>query len=294
MAASRVALISTGDMGNSVGRLLREGGATVSTCLAGRSPRTAKLAEQAGIVGVADDDRLVAGCDVFLSIIPPGEAVALAERIGKAMTRTGAKPVYVDCNAISAETMQRIAAVLKPTGAPVVDAGIIGPPPAKGSATKFYSSGPKAPAYDTLKAHGLDVRWVSERIGDASLLKMSYGGLTKGLQALATALLISAERGGVGPALAAELADSQAAVLGWLDRQLPKMPPKAYRWVAEMEEGAATLEAAGLPAGLLQGAARLYAGIALTPLGKETPETRDKDQSRAAMATALAATLGKR
>jgi 3-hydroxyisobutyrate dehydrogenase-like beta-hydroxyacid dehydrogenase len=294
MAASRVAIIATGDMGNNVGRLLREGGATVTTCLAGRSARTAALAEQAGIVAVADDDRLVAACDVFLSIIPPGEAVALAERVAKAIKRTGAKPVYVDCNAVSAATMQRIAGVIGPTGAMLVDAGIIGPPPAKGLSTKFYSSGPKAPAYDALKAHGLDVRWVSERVGDASLLKMSYGGLTKGLQALATMLLLSAERGGVGPALAAELADSQAAILGWLDRQLPKMPPKAYRWVAEMEEGAATFETAGLPPHMMQGAARLYDWIAGTPLGHETPENRNLAPTRAAMIELLAKELGKR
>jgi putative dehydrogenase len=294
MAASRVAIIATGDMGNNVGRLLREGGATVSTCLAGRSPRTAQLAEQAGIMAVADDDRLVASCDVFLSIIPPGEAVALAERIAKAIKRTGAKPVYVDCNAVSAATMQRIAGIIGPTGAVLVDAGIIGPPPAKGASTKFYASGPQAPAFDRLKEHGLDVRWVSANVGDASLLKMSYGGLTKGLTALACMLMLSAERAGVGAALTAELADSQAPILGWLDRQLPKMPPKAYRWVAEMEEGAATLETAGLPPQMLQGAARFYGWIAGTQLGHETPETRNLAPTRAAMVELLAAELKKR
>ena len=294
MAASRVAVIATGDMGNNVGRLLREGGATVTTCLAGRSARTAKLAEQAGITAVPDDDELMAECDVFLSIIPPGEAVALAQRIAKALQRTAAKPTYVDCNAISSDTMRKIADIVGATGAPVVDAGIIGPPPAKGSATKFYSSGPPAPAYDKLKEHGLDVRWVSGRIGDASQLKMCYGGLTKGLQALATTLMVSAERSGVGAALSAELADSQQALLGWLDRQLPKMPSKAYRWVAEMEEGAATLASAGLPAGMMQAAARLYDGIAATPLGQESPETRGLAPTRAAMVEQLAKMLGKR
>ncbi|MBI3512703.1 MAG: DUF1932 domain-containing protein [Proteobacteria bacterium] len=290
--ATRVAIIATGEMGNAVGRKLREGGAAVSTCLAGRSPRTQKLAEQAGIVAVADDDKLIAGCDVFLSIIPPGESVALAERIAKAMKRTGAKPVYVDCNAVSVSTMQRVAEIIGPTGATLVDAGIIGPPPGQG-ATKFYSSGPKATAYDSLKACGLDIRWVSDRVGDASMVKMCYGGLTKGLQALATTLLISAKRGGVAEALNAELADSQAALLGWLDRSVLRMPPKAYRWVAEMEEGAVTLEAAGLPPHMMQGAARLYAGIAQTPLGKESPETRNKEATRVTMIDGLAATLPK-
>jgi putative dehydrogenase len=294
MSPSRVAIIATGDMGNNVGRLLREGGATVTTCLAGRSARTAKLAEQAGIVLLPDDDKLVASADVFLSIIPPGEAVSLAERIAAALERTGAKPVYVDCNAVSAATMARIAGVIAPSGAALVDVGIIGPPPAKGASTKFYASGPAAPALDRLKDCGLDLRWVSATIGDASLLKMSYGGLTKGLTALAAMLMMAAERSGVGAALTAELADSQAPMLAWLDRQLPRMPPKAYRWVAEMEEVAATLEAAGLPPDMLHGAAKLYGWIAGTSLGKETPENRNLAPTRAAGIELLAKELGKR
>jgi 3-hydroxyisobutyrate dehydrogenase-like beta-hydroxyacid dehydrogenase len=289
--STRVAIVATGDMGNATGRLLREGGAAVSTCLAGRSERTRKLAEKAGITVVADDDALVAGADVFLSIIPPGEVVKLAERVAAAMKRTGATPVYVDCNAVSAKTMQRIAGIIAPTGGTLVDVGIIGPPPAKGAATKFYASGPKAPSFDGLKAHGLDVRWCGDAIGDASTLKMCYGGLTKGLQALATTLMISAQHAGIGPAFEAELKDSQQALLGWLDRSLPRMPPKAYRWVAEMEEGAATFEAAGLPGEMMIGAARLYDWIAQTPLGKETVEDRSLGTNREAMIEQLAACL---
>ncbi len=294
MSATRVAIVATGEMGNAVGRLLREGGATVTTCLAGRSARTKKLAEQAGILAVPDDDKLVAGADVLLSIIPPGEAVALAERFAAAFKRTGAKPVFVECNAVSPATMKRVAAIIGPTGATLVDVGIIGPPPAKGSATKFYASGPKAPAFDGLKQCGLDVRWVSANIGDASVLKMCYGGLTKGLQALGTSLMISARRHGVDQALTAELADSQAALLAWFDRNLTRMPPKAYRWVAEMDEGAVTQETVGLPPQTMQGAARLYDWIATTPLGKETPETRNKDATRATMIEQLADHLAKR
>lgn len=287
----RVAIVATGDMGNAVGRLLREGGASVSTCLAGRSERTRKLAEKAGITVVPDDDTLVKGADVFLSIIPPGEVINLAERIAAALKRTGAKPVYVDCNAVSAETMQRIAGIIGPTGAALVDVGIIGPPPAKGAATKFYASGPKAPAFDALKGCGLDVRWCGTAIGDASTLKMCYGGMTKGFQALATTLMISARRAGVGDAFEAELKDSQQALLAWLDRSLPRMPPKAYRWVAEMEEGASTFESAGLPPEMMLGAAKLYEWIASTPLGKESPEERKLDTSREGMVDQLAAGL---
>ena len=266
--APNVAIVAVGEMGEGVGRVLRESGARVTTCLQGRSAQTAKRAQDAGIVAVPDDDALVRGADIVLSIVPPGEAIALAKRIADAMARTGSRPAYVDCNAISPETIRRIAEIISEAGAPVADVGIIGPPPGKGRATKFYASGPPCPALDRLKDSGLDVRWVSATFGDASTLKMCYGGLTKGLTALGTALMVSAKRAGVDRALEAELADSQAEMLAFLDRFIASMPFKAYRWVAEMEEGAATLDRAGLPGGMMRGAAELYAWIAKTPVAQ--------------------------
>jgi Domain of unknown function (DUF1932) len=76
-----------------------------------------------------------------------------------------------------------------------------------------------------------------------------------------------------------------------LDRALPGMPPKAYRWVAEMEEGARSLSEAGLPPELLQGAARLYAQIARTPTATSTPIGARTDANRAALMDALASEL---
>ena len=39
--------------------------------------------------------------DFILSILPPGDAVALARRFAGALTASNSKPVYVDCNAVS-------------------------------------------------------------------------------------------------------------------------------------------------------------------------------------------------
>jgi 3-hydroxyisobutyrate dehydrogenase-like beta-hydroxyacid dehydrogenase len=50
-----------------------------------------------------------------LSIVPPGEAVALAQRLAPALTRASRKPIYVDCNAISPATALEIGTVLEPT-----------------------------------------------------------------------------------------------------------------------------------------------------------------------------------
>jgi hypothetical protein len=49
-------------------------------------------------------------------------------------------------------------------------------------------------------------------------------------------MALAAHRAGVADALHAELAASQPQVLGRLTGSVPDMFPKAYRWVAEMEE----------------------------------------------------------
>ena len=55
------------------------------------------------------------------------------------------------------------------------------------------------------------------------------------------------------------------------------MPPKAYRWVAEMEEAAKTFEACGLPGAMLRGAAEFYAFVANSPLGRAFPGERQDE-----------------
>jgi hypothetical protein len=90
---------------------------------------------------------------------------------------------------------------------------------------------------------------------------MGYAGITKGVTALGAAMALGADRAGVAEALRAELADSQPQLLAMLQRGVPGMFGKAYRWVAEMHEISAFL--GPIPAEKLHlGAADLYAALA--------------------------------
>jgi 3-hydroxyisobutyrate dehydrogenase-like beta-hydroxyacid dehydrogenase len=198
-----------------------------------------------------------------LSILPPGDAVALAERFAPTLSASNSKPVFVECNALSPRTAEKVAAVIAPTGSPFADAGIIGSPPKTGDkGPRFYASGPAAARFATLKQYGLDVRVLEGPLTAASAMKMSYAGITKGTQALASVMLLAATRAGTADALFAELSSSQGPMLAWLKRGLALMPPKAYRWIAEMHELADFVGED--PAGheLYVGAAHFYEQIA--------------------------------
>ena len=219
----------------------------------------------------AADERALAEAEFLLSIVPPGDALALAKRLAPTLTAANSKPVYVECNAVNPQTMLKIAEVIGATGCPFVGAAIIGPPPKPGSTnTKIYASGPAAGTFARLKDYGLDIRVMEGALTSASALKMSYAGITKGFTALGAAMMLAATRGGSAEALKAELAESQPALLGYLSRQVPAMYQKAYRWVAELDEIAAFIGDDRDESDMLAAAARFYDHIAADVDGEKT------------------------
>ena len=260
--ADTIGVIAMGEMGSGVARRLRERGATVITQLTGRSAASAARAEKAGAIPVATDEEFVRQSDVILSIVPPGDAAALAERLAPAIKQAGRKTIYVDCNAVSPQTAERIGAVLQVTGCVYVDAGIIGPPPSATARTIFYASGPGAKEFERLGPCGLTIRVMDGPNGAASAMKLSYAGITKGCTAIGSAMMLGSTRGGTADALLQELSESQPMLLNWMRGFVSRMPPKSYRWVAEMEEIAQFQEDDPGARDIYLGIARFYQQIA--------------------------------
>jgi 3-hydroxyisobutyrate dehydrogenase-like beta-hydroxyacid dehydrogenase len=276
MKIERVGVMSPGDMGQAVAIQLKARGLNVCTALERRSERSRVLAREAGLTDVGALERLVAECDAVLSIMDPGAAVDFAHAAAHALRTTGRHTLIVDCNAIAPDTVRVISDLIKQAGGRFLDAGIIGPPPRGKAKTNLFTSGPGAADLEQLAGPQLIVHVVGDGIADASALKMCYGALTKGTQALWLEVLIAAERLGVARVLEQQLQQSQTERFAWALSQFPVLPPKAYRWVPEMLEISKTLDTTGMTPKMFQGAADIYRFVAGTSLGKETPENRDK------------------
>ena len=108
--------------------------------------------------------------------------------------------------------------------------------------------------------------------------------MTKGTSALQLAQIAAAEALGLTDELAAELRGSQPEVYAAMAKGLPALPSKAFRWIGEMEEIAATFVSVGLSAGFHEGSADMYRLLSETPFasrdGGEHRRVQDPGRDR--------------
>ncbi len=293
MSIETLAILSPGDMGHAIGRLLRENELRVLTCLTGRSSRTRELSELAGIIDVPDMNDLVEQSDIVMSVTVSEAVPGLCKEIADAVKATGTDLLFAECNAIAPALSREMEGVLNASGARYVDASIIGGPPRNGSSPRVYASGDNVAEFEQLRDFGLDVRNLGPELGRASGIKMCYAAMTKGTTALHAELLIAAEKLGLTEEVMAEFAGSQPAVVQRMEGWLPGMPAKSRRWVSEMQEIKKTFSDLGLTPDIFKGVAEMYRMIGATPLGDENPESRDKDRTLQETVRIIAENMGK-
>ena len=254
-----IGILHPGEMGSAVGAAARAGGARVIWASAGRGAATRKRAEADGLDDVDTLARLARESEIIVCVCPPASAPDVAREV--AATRFGG--TFVDGNAIAPATTRAVGEIVTAGGARFVDGGIIGPPPRKAGEARLYLSGPGAAAVAAVfKGTTLEAIVLDGPVGAASAIKMAYAAWTKGSQALLLAIRALAAREGVDAALLAEWARSQPDAMGRSERAVSANIKKAWRFVGEMDEIAATFEAAGLPNGFHEAAGEVYRRLA--------------------------------
>jgi 3-hydroxyisobutyrate dehydrogenase-like beta-hydroxyacid dehydrogenase len=252
-----VGLLHPGEMGAAVGGCLVTAGHTVLWDPAGRSRATTGRALAAELTGTSLDS-VVSRSSVIFSVCPPHAALDVARQVAA----TGFGGVYVDANAISVATAALVASAVTAAGAVYVDGGIIGPPPENTGRTRLYLCGERAAEVRALFTRSaLEARIAEGAHGEpyaASAVKMAYAAWTKGTGALLLACRALARAEGVERTLLEEWSLSQPALRAQSERSADAAAAKGWRWVAEMEEIAASMAAAGLPPEFHQAAAEIF------------------------------------
>jgi 3-hydroxyisobutyrate dehydrogenase-like beta-hydroxyacid dehydrogenase len=257
--ATTIGVLHPGQMGSAVGAAARAAGGRVVWVSAGRGEATRARAEADGLEDAETLARLVAASEVILSVCPPAAALDVARQVAG----LGFRGSYVDGNAIAPATAREVGEVITEAGARFVDGGIIGPPPRRPGSTRLYLSGDGAGGVARLFAASvLEAIPLDGPATAASALKMAYAAWTKGSHALLMAVRALALHEGVDGALLAEWARSIPDLPQRSEQAVAANAAKAWRFVGEMEEIAATFGTAGLPAGFHQAAGEVYRRLA--------------------------------
>jgi len=272
MTNTTVGILHPGQMGISIAASVQNGGHPVYWASSGRSAGSRTRAEQHGLRDAGTLAELCAACSVVISVCPP----AAAEELAQEVLAHGFTGLYVDANAISPQRAERIAAAVRRGGARFVDGSIIGPPAWKPGTTWLYLSGPDAEEAAALFAAGpAQAIALGAEIGRASALKMVYAAYTKGSTALLAASLGAADALGVRGDLTEQWQREGSGMDENAPRRARGVTAKAWRFVGEMEEIAATFEEAGLPGGFHAAAADVYRRLARFKDATETPPLED-------------------
>ena len=259
MTNKTVALLHPGNMGTTIGVAAATSGARMVWVSEGRSQATQERAREARLRDVKTLTNAVNESDVILSVCPPDAALDLARNVAQHRF----KGIYVDANAISRATAQQICEIVIQAGADFVDGGIIGSPVKRPGTTRMYLSGEHAPEIAALFSDSmLDAKTIGAEPGAASALKVAYAAWTKCTDALLLAIRTFAASEGVERALLQEWVISQPDLDRRSQQAAAVATPKAWRYVGEMKEIAATFEAAGLPTGFHNAAAEIWERLA--------------------------------
>ncbi|OBT93393.1 hypothetical protein VE01_08735 [Pseudogymnoascus verrucosus] len=313
MASSTLAtvgVLSIGEMGLGVAKLLIAHNYRVVTNITGRSKYTQERAEEGKIETLSTDEDVVREADYILSIVPPRDALATAQRVADVLQfHKGIRSTplyYLDLNAVSPRSARTILNLFRdPNVAIPVDGGIFGGPPSLKDAPtdgsgnsswykpKIPTSGPykvaESPKSGQHLAETLNIRHISDDIGQASGLKMCFASTMKGFSGILTQSFTTAQQLGVLDELKTLLGEISPATLHAAENSVPRVPPKAYRWVAEMEEIAATFsEEAGFEKDLFLGVAGVYKTMSNdTVLGQEKTGYRKRGRTVEDVASAM-------
>lgn len=192
-------------------------------------------------------EQAVEQSQLIFSAVTAAQALTVAENVARVI---GSGQVFLDLNSVSPNTKRQGSAAISRSGGEYIDVAVMAPYPPARLQTPLLLGGKCASTVSRwLNAHGFNSRVHSEKVGEASAIKMCRSVMIKGLEALTTECLSAARQYGVEQEVLASLHASFPS-LGW-DHKLPhylisRVAEHGKRRAEEMREVVKTLEDVGV------------------------------------------------
>jgi len=202
--------------------------------------------EALGVHPAASAAEAVRAADIVISAVTADQVMQAAESVLAAILPG---QYFLDINSAAPFRKAAAAQPLAGKGVAVVDVAVMAPVHPKLHRTPLLLSGPGAAGIaPVLAALGMELEVVSDRLGDASTIKMVRSIAIKGIESVAMECMVAAVKFGIEdrvvPSISEYLAGKDFATLA--SHVMERVVVHGRRRAAEMREVAATLEAAGL------------------------------------------------
>jgi 3-hydroxyisobutyrate dehydrogenase-like beta-hydroxyacid dehydrogenase len=234
-------------------------------------------AEEIGALPAATAEELLSRIDVVFSCVTGGMAVSVAEETAPFLA---SGKLYVDVNTAAPQIKEQVAGIVEKTGAAFVDAAMMGAVPTFLHRVPILASGSGAERFrNAMQPHGMNIRVIGGKPGQASAIKMFRSIFMKGLLSLFLEMLTATHRYGIDEMVLDSIAESLDGVpfRETARIQMTKGVVNAERMAHEMEEVIAAIEGIGAPAGMSRAAMEKLlwcAGFGLRErFGGELPRT---------------------
>jgi len=248
----QISLVGFGEVGGIFGHDFAAAGLGVATfdILLNAEPSRSEMLAKAKNANVRACDTLeeaVLGADLVISAVTASSAADVA--VSAAPFLRGGQ-IYLDLNSVSPDTKHSIARALNESPATFVEAAVMAPvSPQRLKVPMLLGGADAAMAAGQLRAIGLNVKPISDRVGVASAIKMCRSIIIKGLEAITVESMFTARRYGAEKQVLESLAATYPG-MGW-DGALPdylisRVAEHGKRRAAEMREAAQAVADAGL------------------------------------------------
>jgi 3-hydroxyisobutyrate dehydrogenase-like beta-hydroxyacid dehydrogenase len=272
-AASTLGLLYPGELGAAVARRLVAAGWQVVSPLQGRSERSLRRAREARVEDCTSLEACLSRSDLLLSVVPQHAVVQTAEAVAAAATRVDRRPVYVEGDSVSPQTMRTVDAVLAAAGVECVDGAFVGSAAMLGDKTTLYLSGAAAQRVADSIGDALTTRVIDGEVGLASAFKLAFAAFNKGLVALTLQVVTAVDAIGQREELLRALRLFYPGTMNTIERLLPTYPSHAARRAEEMEELLAWLDEIGRSTTLPEGVREVIDALARLELPSDSEWT---------------------
>lgn len=271
-----IAIIGMGEVGRCYAKALYDAGYELSLCEAFPSASATGLAAQWGIPLHQKPGNWLENVQWVLSCVTGSQALAV---VGQVTPFLKSGVGFADLTTASPQTKREASASAAQSGLRYIDVAIMGAISLKWEKTPLLAAGEAASAFkEMLETAGARVQVITDgKPGDAISLKILRSIFTKGMEALAVELLMSAEKQGVREELYHQLKDiDETPLRDFIDMLVRTHVMHAKRRAHEVRDARNELVQQQLPSLVLPGVEERFDATASLlekhPLGLDQPD----------------------